>query len=99
MIAENADVPLNGGAGNKARGRIMAPALQNIPSVRRVRREKVLAVREQLAENSYDVDERLNAVVDRLFAGLSAQGNIAGRSCSTVGASTIHLLAEQNVSG
>jgi hypothetical protein len=74
-IAENAEVALNQGDGNRARGEITAPALQGIASLPPGRREKVLAVREQLAEGTYDLDERLGAAVDRLLTDLTAQEN------------------------
>jgi hypothetical protein len=71
-IAEYAEVALNQGAGNMVRGEVTAPALQGIASLPPVRSEKVLAVRAQLAEGTYDLDERLNAAVDRLHADLTA---------------------------
>jgi hypothetical protein len=42
--------------------------LQNIPSLPSGRKEKILAVRQQLAEGRYDLDEGLDAVVDSLLA-------------------------------
>ena len=64
---ENTENSLSEIAGYKARGRIAAPVLQNIPSRSRVRKDKVLAVQQQLAECRYDPDERLDAVLDRLL--------------------------------
>ena len=64
---ENTENSLSEIAGYKARGRIAAPVLQNIPSRSRVRKDKVLAVQQQLAEGRYDLDERLDAVLDRIL--------------------------------
>ena len=74
VIAENTDISLNlnWGDGNKARGRITAPALQNIRSLPRVRKKKILEVWRQLVEGTYDIDKRLNAVLDRLLEDLIA---------------------------
>jgi hypothetical protein len=72
VIAENTDISLNWGAGNDARGRITAPALQNIRSLPRVCKKKILEVRQQLVEGTYDIDKRLNAVLDRLLDDLAA---------------------------
>jgi len=70
VIAENTDISLNRGAGNNARGRITAPALQNIRLLPRVRKKKILEVQRQLAEGTYDIDKRLNVVLDRLLEDL-----------------------------
>ena len=43
---------------------ITAPALQNIRSLARVRKNKIHEVRQQLVEDTYDIDKRLNAVLD-----------------------------------
>ena len=72
VIPENTDISLNLGAGNKTRGRITAPALQNIRSLPRVRKNKILEGRQQLVEGTYDIDKRLNAVLDRLLEDLVA---------------------------
>ncbi len=72
VIAENTDVSSNWGAGNNARGRITAPVLQNIRSLPQVRKNKILEVRQQLVEGTYDIDMRLNAVLDRLLEDLFA---------------------------
>ena len=70
VIAENTGISLNWGAGNSTRERITAPALQNVRSLPRVRKRKILEVRRQLVEGTYDIDKRLNAVLDRLFENL-----------------------------
>ena len=71
-IAENADVALNQSAVNRARAEITVPALQNIPSLPSGRKDKVLAVRQQIAEGIYDLDKRETAVLDRLLERLTA---------------------------
>jgi hypothetical protein len=72
-IIENTENSLSESAGYKARGRIAAPVLQNIPSrPRGVRKDKVLAVQQQLAEGRYDLDEHLDAVLDRLLEDVTA---------------------------
>jgi hypothetical protein len=41
--------------------------MQNTPSPLRIRKKKVLAVRQQLAEGRYDLDEHLDSAIDRLL--------------------------------
>ena len=72
VIVKNTDIPLSKGAGNKVRGRITAPAMQNTPSLPRIRKKKILAVRQQLAEGGYNLDERLDTALDRLLESLIA---------------------------
>jgi anti-sigma28 factor (negative regulator of flagellin synthesis) len=67
VIAGNTEIPLTKGVGYKARGMITAPAMQNTPSLPHIRNKKVLAVRQQLAEGRYDLDEHLDSAVDRLL--------------------------------
>ena len=66
-IIENTENSLSESAGYKARGRIVAPLLENIPSRSRVRKDKVLVVQQQLAEGRYNLEEHLDAVLDRLL--------------------------------
>jgi len=70
--AENTDISLNWYVGNKVRGEITAPVLQNIRSLPRVGKRKILGVRQQLVEGTYDIDRRLNTVIDRLLEDLVA---------------------------
>jgi hypothetical protein len=64
-IAQNSDVALNQPAANRARAEITAPAVQNVPLLTSGRKNKVLAVRQQIAEGIYDVLDRL---LERLIA-------------------------------
>ena len=36
-----------------------------------LRREKILGIREQLAQGTYDLDERLDVVLDRLLVDIN----------------------------
>jgi hypothetical protein len=49
---------------------MIAPTLQNSPSLARVREEKVLGIQQELAKGTYDLDERLDAVLDSLLEDL-----------------------------
>jgi hypothetical protein len=71
VIVENAEIPLSEDPSNQARGKLTAPPLQNIPSLSSGRKEKILAVRQQLAEGRYDLDESLDAVVESLLVNLT----------------------------
>ena len=71
VIVENTNILLSEGAANKARCRMSIPALRKITSLSRVRKHKVLAVRQQLAEGTYDLDKRLDAAVDRFLAAVT----------------------------
>jgi hypothetical protein len=67
VFIENTENSLSEIAGYEDRGRIAAPVLQNIPTRSRVRKDKVLAVQQQLAEGRYDLDDHLDAVLDRIL--------------------------------
>ena len=70
VIAENTDVYLDWDSGNKAQGRITASALQQIHSLPLARKKKILKVRQQLAEGTYDIDDQLNVALDLLLDDL-----------------------------
>jgi len=72
VIAENTGISLNWGSVNKTRGRITAPALQNNRSLSQVRKKKILKVRQQLVEGTYDIVGRLNVALDHLLEDLVA---------------------------
>ncbi len=67
-------IPLSKRADDKTRGRLIPPRMQNIPSLLRVHKMKVLAVRQQLAEGRYDLDNRLDAVVENLLVAVTSFG-------------------------
>ena len=70
VIAENTDVYLDWDSGNKAQGRITAAVLQKIHSLPPVRKKKILKIRQQLAEGTYDIDDQLNVALDLLLDDL-----------------------------
>jgi hypothetical protein len=72
VISENTDVYLDCGSGNKSQGTITASALQELHSLPTVRKKKILKVRQQLAEGTYDIEERLNGILDHLLEDLIA---------------------------
>jgi len=67
VIVKRTKIPWSEGGRNKARGRVTVLGMQNIPPLLRVHKMKVLAVRQQLVEGSYDFEERLDTAVDRLI--------------------------------
>ena len=71
-IAENTDANSDCSLGIKARGRIVVSAMQTIHSLPPVRKKKILKIRQQLAEGTYDIDERLNVALDCLLEELVA---------------------------
>ncbi len=72
VIVRRTKIPLSKRADDETRGGVTASEMQNIPSLRRVHKMKVLAVRQQLAEGRYDLDDRLDAVVESLLVAVTA---------------------------
>ena len=70
IIAENTDVYLEWDFGNRSQGRVIVSVLQKIHLLPSVRKEKILKVRQQLAESTYDIDRRLEVALDRLLEDL-----------------------------
>jgi hypothetical protein len=71
-IVRNKDISSNWGVGVKARRSITAPAMHLLDTLSRNRRNKVLMIRRQIAEGTYDLDKRLDSVLDRLLQDLVA---------------------------
>jgi anti-sigma28 factor (negative regulator of flagellin synthesis) len=72
VTAGNTDISLNRSTVNKNRGEINARMLQKSRLLPRVRENKILAVRQQLAEGTYNIDERFNGALDGLLVDLIA---------------------------
>ena len=72
IIAENTDVYLDWDFGNKSHGRIIASALQKIRLLPSVRKKKILKVRQQLSEGTYNFDEKLDVALDHLLEDLTS---------------------------
>jgi hypothetical protein len=53
--------------GLKTRRIVPAPAAPLLAELPQSRREKILAVRRQIAEGTYNPDNRINAILDRLL--------------------------------
>ena len=70
IIAEDTEVYLDWSLGNTTHARITAPAASNNCTLPQIRMKKVLAVRQQLAEGTYDIDGRLNVALDCLIEDL-----------------------------
>jgi hypothetical protein len=71
-IVRKRDISSNWGAGIKTRRSITAPAMHLLDTLAPSRRDKVLLVRRQIAEGTYDLDQRMDAVLDRLLQDLVA---------------------------
>jgi anti-sigma28 factor (negative regulator of flagellin synthesis) len=69
-IAENTDVNSDCSLGIKARGKIVISAMQKIHSLQPVRNKKIFKIRQQLAEGTYKIDERLNVALDHILEDL-----------------------------
>jgi hypothetical protein len=93
IIAENTDVYLDWDSGNKSQGRITAPALQKIHSLPPIRKKKILNIRQQLVKGTYNIDKRLNAILDQLLEELIGQDNITDHLCPNADMLTIGLPA------
>lgn len=65
-------VSSNWGTGVKVRRPVPAPATPLLDTLPQRRREKVLAIRQQIAEGTYDPGTRINAILDRLLKVLVA---------------------------
>jgi len=50
---------------------ITAPVSEKIASILKVRKEKVFAVRHQLAEGKYGINERLSVALDKVIEDLT----------------------------
>jgi len=70
-ILDNTEIFLSEGTGNKDQKRMTALTLQNSPSLPQIREKKVFAIKQQLAESTYELDKRLDVVLERLLVAVT----------------------------
>ena len=73
VIGDRVQITMAKVRGDKVRLGITARVLERIASLPKVRKEKVLTVRRQLAERKYPINERLNVALDRLIEDLTTK--------------------------
>jgi hypothetical protein len=57
--------------GDNYRPQITPPTVQDIVLPRKIRQVKVLRVREQLAQGTYDIDEKMDAVLEDILMDIT----------------------------
>jgi hypothetical protein len=67
VITESKNLNLDRDFVNKSQDRINASTLEKIHFLPPVRKKKILNVRQQLSKGVYDIDKRLNTVLDRIL--------------------------------
>ena len=75
ISGENTESTMVEVSGSRIRSQITPPMLHKIASLPPARIVKILEVREQLARGAYNINERLDAVLDRLLADINTQDN------------------------
>ena len=70
MIGDCVQITMAKLRGDKVQLGMTARVSERIASLPRVRKEKILAVRRQLAEGKYPINERLNVALDKLIENL-----------------------------
>jgi hypothetical protein len=70
-IIKTIDSSLNWGPDSGFHGKIATMLVQNSGITSQLRMEKVLAVRRQLADGIYSIDQRLDASLDRLLKDIN----------------------------
>ena len=70
VAGDRAQITMGGVRMDKVCLRTTTRMPEKIASLPRVRQEKVLSVRQQLAEGKYGINERLTVTIDRLIEGL-----------------------------
>ncbi len=71
ISGENTESTMASVSVSRMRPQITPPMLMEIASLPPARIVKILEVRERLAKGTYDLDERLDAVLDRLLADIN----------------------------
>ena len=71
FIGEDKETAIVEASGDRARPRITPPMLQLLVSMPPARIVKILEIRERLILGVYDIDKRLNTVLDRILADIN----------------------------
>jgi len=72
VAKENREITVAEIHGRRAQQEIITLELEKVPSLAPdVRKEKVLVIRQQLAEGKYDINERLNVALDKILENLA----------------------------
>ena len=70
ISGQNTETTIAEASGDRMRPKITPPMLQRIISMPPARIVKILEIRERLALGIYDIDKRLDAVLDRILADI-----------------------------
>jgi hypothetical protein len=71
FIGENTETAITEASGDRARPRITPPMLQRLVSMPPARIVKILEIRERLILGVYDIDKRMDTVLDRILADIN----------------------------
>jgi hypothetical protein len=74
VIGDSIRITMAKRRGDKFQLGMTARVSERIASLPKVRKEKVLTVRRQLAEGKYPINEQLNVALDKLLEDLITQG-------------------------
>jgi hypothetical protein len=80
ISGENTECTIAEVSGRELQSRITPPMLQKLASLPPARIVRILEVREQLAKGTYDLDERLDAVLEHLLKAITTLDNTDNRS-------------------
>ena len=70
ISGQNTESTIAEASGDRTRPQITPPMLQRVISMPPARIVKILEIRERLALGVYDIDKRMDAVLDRLLADI-----------------------------
>jgi len=70
VVGDRVQITIAEVRGDDVRPGIAAPVSEKIASLPKVRKEKVFAVRHQLAEGKYGINERLSVALDKVIEDL-----------------------------
>jgi transcription initiation factor TFIIIB Brf1 subunit/transcription initiation factor TFIIB len=81
ISGQNTEGAIAEASGHKLRPQTTPSMLQYIAWLPQARRLKILEIRRQLARGTYDLNERLDAVLEHLLKAITTLDNTDDRSC------------------